>query len=281
VSHGQPHLTQARWLALPGEHPDAVLLRCDYRANMLAVARAVGWAADWHTLRSRPTIARIMERTGLSERTVQRWCRWLEVRGLLQVLCCGSTPQFSPGILRPGGPNEAREWLLADPARLSDTPSQEPDLENETTAPDRRRARGEDKKPRQGQRGARICATLQAEIPPLRRMPTWVLARLLRPFTDHSYGLADLAWSLQTRPDGTQHFHRDPVRAAAGWTRHRMSFWLDEAGQPLPPHSATLALRAERDRAQRWTAPPPKPPQVAVKGAQMARQMLRIAGQSL
>jgi hypothetical protein len=240
---------------------------------MLKVARAVGWAADWHTLQSRPTIARIMERTGLSERTVQRWCRWLEVRGLLAVLEPGTTPQFSPGVLCTGGRNTAREWLLVDPTV---TPSQVLDLDPERSAPTRAPAREDrGKAQRQG------AAPGFGDHLVLRRVSPAMLRHILRPWAAAGWTEADVRHALDARPDGSPWLHSDAVRVPHAWLRHRLSAWLDEAGQPLPPHSASLAQRAERDRAQRWTAPPPKPPQVAVKGAQMARQMLRIAGQSL
>src|ERR1019366_3423801 len=48
------------------------------------------------------------------KRTVQRWLRWLETRGLLEVLIEGSTPQYRAGILHGDGGNDAREWRLVD-----------------------------------------------------------------------------------------------------------------------------------------------------------------------
>src|SRR5579859_464918 len=109
-------LPRPQWLQLAGAEADHALLRADARRNLLMVARVIGWSADRRTLRSRPTIGRIMAVTGLAERTVQRWCRWLEARGLLQVLEEGTTPQFRPGLLARGhAGNLAREWRLAVP----------------------------------------------------------------------------------------------------------------------------------------------------------------------
>src|ERR1035441_8014333 len=91
---------------------------------MLAVARAVGWSADWETLRSRPTIAGIMKVTGLSRRSCQRWTRWLEGRGLLEGIRAGPDAGSPPGTRRRDEPNEAREWELADPSGVeTGTPS--------------------------------------------------------------------------------------------------------------------------------------------------------------
>jgi hypothetical protein len=116
--------SQARWLRAAEDEIGAALLRADAHRNALMIARAAGWAADWHTGRSRPGLARLMEVSGLSLRTVQRWTRWLEHRGLLVVLEAGATPDFRPGILRPGDPNLAREWLLTlPPVGASGTPS--------------------------------------------------------------------------------------------------------------------------------------------------------------
>jgi Helix-turn-helix domain len=84
-------------LRLAGDEADLALPRADARRNLLAVARVIGWSADRRSGRSRPTLARIVKVSGLSLRTVQRWCRWLEQRGLLTVLEPGVTAQYRPG----------------------------------------------------------------------------------------------------------------------------------------------------------------------------------------
>ncbi len=43
------------------------------------------------------------------------WLRWLEERGLLDVLEAGTTPQFRPGAWASEGHNLAREWRLTVP----------------------------------------------------------------------------------------------------------------------------------------------------------------------
>ena len=92
--------SQARWLRLAEDVIDAALLRADAHRNVLTIARLIGWSADWRTGLSRPTLARLMEGTGLSRRCVQNWLRWIEERGLLEVTELGTTPRFRPGILR-------------------------------------------------------------------------------------------------------------------------------------------------------------------------------------
>lgn len=247
-------LTQARWLTLPGEHPDAAVLRSDYRANMLAVARAIGWAADWETLRSRPTMARIIELTGLSERTCQRWCRWLEHRRLLEVLTEGSTPQFRAGILYGEGGNQAREWRLTDPSAapsvyLAGTPS-----------------------------GNLFClgrSTPDARNPQTKRLTEKGWAAEVRQFRAALWTPADLDHAVQCRPDGSRWAMDDPVRHPRAHLRWRLSWWLDERGSPLPSpsqrraagHVRVLAEQARR-RAER------RPPSGYEAGAALARRLL-------
>ena len=108
-----PVIPRAQWLRLAEDEADAALLRADARRNLLAVARVIGWSADPRTGRSRPTLARITAASGLCRRTVQRWCRFLEQRGLLAVLEAGVTAQFRPALLALGTGNLAREWRLA------------------------------------------------------------------------------------------------------------------------------------------------------------------------
>src|SRR5690606_21913972 len=68
---------QQTFLRALREDPDVLGLRYDGYGNLLRVAQVIAWAADWATMCSRPTIAKITEETGLSKATVKRWVRWL------------------------------------------------------------------------------------------------------------------------------------------------------------------------------------------------------------
>jgi len=283
---------------------------------MLAVARVVGWSADWQTLRSRPTLARLIERTGLAERTVQRWLRWLEARGLLEVIEPGTTPQFRPGVLHASDPNLAREWVLTRPPNSAvnetGTPSQVLVFNNafplsDASAPSHPRAPARETsapnrpshQDQQDRRSAPDCSFRPSPLHPaptwplnrnphrraeqlaaaeslrrdhlvLRRIPARVLRRELRPYfaaacqaddgsRSSGWTPGDVLHAIEYLPDGTQHQHADRVREPAAWLRHRLSFWLDASGAPLPPHSAILAQRAEQARAERPAAQPRRP----------------------
>jgi hypothetical protein len=103
-----PVIPRAQWLRLAADQADLALLRVDARRNLLAVARVIAWSAGKHTGRSKPTLARIVKISGLCLRTVRRWCRWLEQRGLLAVLEPGVTAQFRPALFGLGkGPTRS------------------------------------------------------------------------------------------------------------------------------------------------------------------------------
>jgi hypothetical protein len=86
----------------------------NWRRHREHIAELIAAHADrW--LHSRPTLAVLIELSGLSRRTVQDACRWLERGGWLTVLEHGTTPRYAPGRLRPEDESLAREWLLAAP----------------------------------------------------------------------------------------------------------------------------------------------------------------------
>lgn len=251
-----------------------------------------------------------MKITGLSRRCVQGWCRWLERRGLLAVLEPGTTPRYRPGILCQAG-NLAREWLLTAPSAAVSgdrtcTPPRVLDLRKDLPAPMRARAR---QTPGQGQAQMDRRSAPDSTPPPSRQpapAPPWppgknpqrrrdalaaceqlragsgrlVLHRLsgralrsaLRPWFRSGWTPADVLWALEHSPDGRQHQHAARVRVPARWLAARLAHWLRPDGAPLPPHSAELAVRAERGRAQRWTGAAPRQDQSAA--AARARAML-------
>src|SRR6185437_6302664 len=276
----------ARWLRAAEDAIDAACLggeitRADARRNVLVITRVIGWAADWDTGRTRPTLARLMEVSGLSRRCVQYWCRWIERQGLLEVLEPGTTPRFSPGILTgPDAGNLAREWRLTIPGDQTCTPPVlifAPGVEPEVSSPTRARARADTKsnedrrsapdspfpsspppsRPRRSPRKAQrrrerltLAEDLRAEHPVLRRMSARALRSALRELFAAGWTPADVLYALDQLPDDSRHIHEDAVRSPAGWLASRMAHWLGPDGTPLAPHSVRLTERAEADRAR-------------------------------
>jgi hypothetical protein len=265
---------QPRWLRLAEDEIDAALLRADARRNVLTIARAVGWSADWHTSRSRPTLARLMEVSGLSLRTVQRWTRWLEHAGLLAVLEPGTTADFRPGVLSRDDPNLAREWLLT--ARAVDGSGTPPGSESSGTDSPRTRealrsgkvktrmaraARGLSnvppaapfaarRNPQTRSDGLAAAAVVLSRAPVLRDLSPRHVRHIARPFFAAGYSPADIVECLSTEPGGRSHGYTAAVRHPAGWARARLSLWLSPAGVPLPSPSQVRAAAHERARAE-------------------------------
>jgi hypothetical protein len=270
-----PAPSQARWLRLAEDEIDAALLRADARRNVLAIARVIGWSADWRTGRSRPTVARLMEVTGLSRRCVQNWLRWIEQRGLLDVTEPGTTPRFRPGILHRGGSsNLAREWRLVVPVDPSCIPSWSC---SPKTSPTRARARetgdldrrsapdsppAPPRSPRQApmwppsqvpqRRSDRLAAAeaLRRDHLVLRRVSARAVRSAVRIYFCAGWTPADVAYALDFRPDGRQHIQTEPVRSPARWLACRLSWWLGCDGCPVRPHSAELRELVDRARSE-------------------------------
>src|SRR5260370_245323 len=129
------------WIARLTVAPIVTSLRPDARHHRLTIARFIKACADWRTLRSRPTLARIIAHPadlalgqadepgrcqGLSERCVQYHCRALEDDGWLAVLDPGTTSEFRPWALHAGEPNLAREWRPTVGHKSSCTPPRPP-----------------------------------------------------------------------------------------------------------------------------------------------------------
>ncbi|MGH3277380.1 MAG: hypothetical protein ACRDNZ_24015 [Streptosporangiaceae bacterium] len=272
---------QARWLRAAEDEIDAACFRADARRNALVIARAIGWAADWSTGRTRPTLARLQEVSGLSLRSVQRWTRWLERQGLLDVLEPGTTPQYRPGILTgPDAGNLAREWRLVVPGDVSGTPpvlgftlGVEPEVESPTRAPARPATTGNEarrfapdcpfppslpasppwppgRNPQRRRDRLAAAEQLRSEHLVLRRIPARALRSVLREFFAAGATPADILHALEHGPDDTARLHSDPVRFPAAWLASRLAAWRGPDGTPVPPHSARLAERVEVDREQ-------------------------------
>jgi hypothetical protein len=106
---------QGPWLRALRRQPWVQAARVDARRNVLTVARLVALYAQWDTLESRPTWARLIARSGLSERTVARWLQELRVRGWLAHLEHGSTPTTRPMALAHLDGNRAALYGLRIP----------------------------------------------------------------------------------------------------------------------------------------------------------------------
>jgi hypothetical protein len=106
---------QRHWLAALRRQDWVRDIRADGRANLLTVARLVALHAGWDTLESRPTWARLVARSKLSERTMARWLQELRVRGWLAHLEHGSTPAHRPIALAHMSGNRAAVYGLRIP----------------------------------------------------------------------------------------------------------------------------------------------------------------------
>lgn len=286
-----PVLPRAQWLRLAQDEADRAQLRADARRNVLAVARVIGWSADKHTLRSRPTLARIINATGLTRRCVQHWCRWLEARGLLEVLEPGTTPQYRPTLLRRGhAGNLAREWrLTVPPVEQSCTPPVVSDLEEDPPARARdngvvhmdRAARGqpaEVKVKTEEARAARglpvlprtssanlhdhpktrsealtAARALQDHSEELGQLSARAVRHLARPFVAAGWTPADVLHALDHAPGGRRHGYTAAVRSASGWAAARLALWTGPDGV-LPPSPSQLRAEAERIRVAEQAA---------------------------
>jgi hypothetical protein len=271
-----PHvIPRAAWLRLAVDEADRALLRADARRNVLAIARVIGWSADPRTGRSRPTLARIMAATGLCRRTVQNWTRWLERRGLLDVLEPGTTPDYRPALLALGTGNLAREWRLTIPAvQRTCTPPVDLDLERTSSAGGRARETPEtarrcapdstpppspvvpqaipwppDQNPQRRRDRLAAAETLRRDLPVLRRMSAVAVRSALRPHFAAGWTPADVRHALDHLPDGSPHIRTTEVHSPASWLAYRLSLWRSPDGAVLKPHSAELAARAASHQA--------------------------------
>jgi hypothetical protein len=209
-----------------------------------------------------------MAATGLSKRCVQRWCRWLEERGLLAVLEPGTTPQFRPAILALGTGNLAREWQLAAavversctpplPGDLDKSPPQARANQNPekarrcaadslaTSSPPRLPTWPLRQNPQRRSEALAAAARLRADLPVLRALPAAAVRSAVRAYFAAGWTVADVEYALDHRPDGTAYRHTHQVRVPGRWLAWRLARWLDADGALLRPVSQ---LRAKADR---------------------------------
>jgi hypothetical protein len=126
---------------------------------------------------------------------------------------------------------------------------------------------------------------------PLRRLSAAYVASIAAPFLasgpgDPSWTVADLLWALDHTPDGRPWTYTSDVGNPAGWARHRLAAWRDDAGRIRPGRRAQLLLAAAADRARidadRAALGPVITPaearEAARQWAPLARQALRRKG---
>ena len=110
------------WVRAVQDYPDVGGLRSDAAASLMGVVRVLAGCARVD-MTSAPTWAVLVERTGLSRRSVARYLAWLGARGLVVTVEHGSTKQFRPAPQRRRGGrvpvvvegNRAAVYLLTAP----------------------------------------------------------------------------------------------------------------------------------------------------------------------
>jgi hypothetical protein len=255
----------------------------------VGVATVIADLADWETLRSRPTIAEIEVRTGLSRRCVQYHCQRLERNGWLVVLEPGTTPQFRPGALHRDDANLAKEWRLTTPVRSeatrSCTPSPTPNArkpyagarevpprtspgqehlsdgryapDSTLLAPPLQRAQAIElalraKPQRRGEQLA-VCEILRRRSALLAQMSARRLRSKLRVWfgSKYTWTPAGILAAIDRPREGPAHRYAGRVRSAEALLDHRLSFWLGPDGLPGPAPRDGLADRDRRQAAER------------------------------
>ncbi len=255
--------------------------------NLIKIARGIVECATWGNLRSRPTLARLVEVTGVCLRTVQRWTRWLEGRGWLCLIEPGSCPDFPHSRYRRRAldgetTNLAREWRLTFAHRSvtpshplqrvpsnagtrdvpqDDTAGQDPGLDGRSApgssaAPplrlDNATERTLARKPQRRGEMLEACMTLRARHMVLRRLSARRLRRILSPWfrSPWAWSLRGVLDALNAPPGGMPHRYATEVNDPERWLRWRMSFWLQADGTPGPAPRDLLEAAGQARLAQ-------------------------------
>ncbi|TMR90498.1 hypothetical protein EJK15_54935 [Nonomuraea basaltis] len=222
---------------------DVLALRSDGYAHLMLICTLIAWRMNWETKCSRPTIAWLVERSGLSKPTVKRWVRWLRERGWLGVVEQGSTCRYRKGtmagLVDDGLGHRAAVWVLCvprpirdprdqlrdqGPCKAADQPEQisEPpsrslrrrELDPTRTREERSPARrvkprispqwGLHQTPRTKRDRLAMCERLRRESPVLGLMTPWYLRWLLKPFIDAGATASDVLHALDVREDDSR-----------------------------------------------------------------------------
>ncbi|SDL76219.1 hypothetical protein SAMN05421874_128131 [Nonomuraea maritima] len=278
---------QQSFLRALREDADVLELRYDGYGNLLRIAQEIAWAADWDTMCSRPTIAKVVEETGLSKASVKRWVRWLREHGWLGVVEQGTTVRFrkgtSAGLVDDGLGNRAAVWVICVPRDITPVPTNdtsadqakgineppsvslpERDKEGPTRTREAPRTAGRKlrisptwalhESPRTKRDRLATCERLRKESTVLRHMTPWFLRWLLKPFFVAGWTAADVLHALDVRPDDSRWTYTwssvHEIRHIPGWVRHRLAAWLDDNEEALPSRSQLAAAADAVRRAE-------------------------------
>lgn len=93
--------------------------------------------------------------------------------------------------------------------------------------------------------------TVQWHSPPLHKLPSRYVARILAPFFRAGYSPRDILHAIDTKPDGTLHRHDgfDGALNVPALLQARLNSWRNN-GQPVYSRSQRVVLNAEESRAR-------------------------------
>lgn len=239
--------SQGAWLRAVQDSSELGVLRADTLASTMAVVRLLAWTADWRSMTTRPTLAVLVERSGLSRATVGRALRRLRAAGLLGVVAAGRSALYATAR---GGGAEAAVYVLAEPVPPAGEvePARPVDEHEHPTAsglagepphagareanssseplrgrswaaarPSAPESKPEGAAPRPadpagsgrcGPDGRRLAAAqLRGRLAVLRRITTAHVAWAIADFVAAGWSVHELARAIDTRPDGTRWPH--------------------------------------------------------------------------
>lgn len=239
--------SQTQWLRDVDDHIRNLALRSDASTTRRAIARIIGFNAEWTDLVTRTlTWNTIATQLGVSRRTVARHLKALHEDGFLGRVAAGrsATAKQAAGWTGPEAQeNDAPVYALTLPIEEPvDTNVTPPTSRGPKESPARTRARNtppgaaarpiRDEVPAAGggneapvpaspappawpahapakRKDERLQAALalQARIPPLRKISAKHLASVTRDFMLAGWTIHDLHHALDTRPDGQAHGH--------------------------------------------------------------------------
>lgn len=78
----------------------------------------------------------------------------------------------------------------------------------------------------------------------LRRLTPQHVAAISKPFLDAGWTPRDITYALDHTPEGQLHWQTNLVHSPAGWAHHRLRYWTNINGQPLPSRSQRAAAAA-------------------------------------
>jgi hypothetical protein len=274
---------ERQYLDALGADPRLLELRAVARINTMRVAKYLARRASYTDGTTRRGGLAWWQLAGICTATWKAVRRRLEAWGYLGCVEEGTTPEFAPMALFRGSSNRAAVYVLCVPRKTRISPAS-PQVRLQTQPPTKSGRTSvvcpaREARPGEGETPSRVGS---ADAQPLRHVVRvmrkaagqtitegWA-AWIWRPFAAAGWTVADLAWAIDHEPGGAQHRYSARIRHAAGWLRHRLSLWLDDAGQAVASITAQrqasrelARARAERHRAAmaaaaaRWTDPGP------------------------